>query len=245
LGDGNLLIGLDISSNLISDANGDLQYAAVQKSLSGDINELIVEQVNPITQNQILLYQEAFEKNEGRFIQSNGSHTLMLKQISSAGTNISHITQLEGSGFINLEQKAYSNNTIPLVTNSIMDNPFGYSGIYQEGESNFIYGAAEVYDTEFELVAVPAPDLPAQQISETGSNWLEIWQTGGNNVVALHQEAVADNTALIRQFDGFNIAVIYQKGAGFNNIKVEQFGGAEAYIYQNGGGHNYAVIEQH
>jgi hypothetical protein len=246
IGKNNLLTGFSEYNLLVEDANGIFHDAAYQFSSSGGVNKLITNQKNLVTgKNEIFLFQQAMLNNTGIFDQQDGTHTLMLKEISSHGSNTSHINQLNGSGFINLEQRAYQNNTIPSPENTLMNNPFGYTGIYQKGENNFIYGAAEGYDTDLELVAVPAPDLPAQQISETGSNWLEIWQTGGNNVVGLYQEAVADNKAFIKQFNGFNKAVIYQQGAGFNSVKVTQSGGAEAYIYQKGAGNNNAVIEQY
>jgi hypothetical protein len=244
IGENNLVTGFINEGKMVEDAQVNLQYAAWQHSQSGGSNKLHVEQLNPTVRNEIVLYQEAYGNNEGILKQADGSHTLMLKEISLQGSNTGHITQLNGSGYINLEQRAYLCNTIPPAANTIMENPTGFTGIYQEGQNNFIYGASVGYDPDFGDIAVPASGLPALQVSETGSNWLEIWQTGGNNTVALYQEAVGDNIALIKQFDGFNIAVIYQKGVGFNNIKVEQFGGAEAYIYQKGGSNNNAVIEQ-
>lgn len=245
IGESNLVTGFASEGKMVEDVQGNLQYAAYQYSQSGGSNKLNVEQLNPAMHNEIVLYQEAYGDNEGVFKQADGSHTLMLKEISLNGTNSAHITQVNGSGFINLEQRAYNENTIPPPPGTVMDNPNGYTGIYQEGEGNFIYGASFGYNSEMEITALAEPGLPAMQLSDAGSNWLEIWQTGGNNIVGLYQEAVNDNMALIHQYNGNNTALIYQAGGGSNYIQVTQTGGMIANIYQSGGGDNKAIIEQY
>jgi hypothetical protein len=245
IGGNNLLSGFIAGGILVEDALGNLHHAAYQYSQSGGSNKLNVEQLNPTIHNEIILYQEAYGNNESFFKQADGSHTLQLKEISLTGSNAAHITQLNGSGYINLEQKAFLSNTIPSATGTIMNNPNGYTGIYQEGENNFIYGATAGYDPDLGNIAIAEFGLPAMQLSEAGSNWLEIWQTGGNNIVGLYQEGIYDNTAFIYQYNGFNTAEIYQKGSGANYAQIVQAGGMIANVYQNGGGSNRAIIEQY
>ncbi|HZH72419.1 MAG TPA: hypothetical protein VFD91_08005, partial [Mariniphaga sp.] len=101
------------------------------------------------------------------------------------------------------------------------------------------------YDPMVGVIAITTPHLPAVQISEAGGNWLEIWQTGGNNVVGLYQKGLFDNQTFINQYNGFNTAVLYQEGVGSNFAHIEQAGNMAAYIYQVGGGDNKAVVIQH
>lgn len=245
IGGSNLLTGFITDHNHVEDALGNLQNAAFQYSTNGGINNLNVTQINSTKQNEIKLYQEALSDNIGKFQQENGSYTLLLKEISTNGSNNANITQSNGSGYINIEQKASLNNTIPSTENTVMNNPNGYSGIYQKGSNNYIIGASEINIPVIGLVAIPRPDLPAQQISKKGENWLEIWQTGGYNVVALHQEADMDNVALINQYNGFNLSIVFQKESVSNYVSIEQAGGMAAYVYQKGGLNNEAIIRQY
>jgi hypothetical protein len=234
-GDVNILIGIP-----------ELENSAYQNSQNAGRNDIDVKQINNMEgANTIFLYQSASENNLADLTQENGLHKLVLKGTSTTGSNEAHITQRNGNGFINIEQQAFSDNIIPSSENTLMDNPSGYSGISQEGYNNFIFGAREGYDVDLGTIALPASDLPARQISETGSNWLEVWQTGGNNIVGLYQEATNDNAAFIHQYNGYNIAVSFQKGGGSNYAHIEQAGSMAAYIYQSRGADNRAIIVQH
>ncbi len=250
IGDNNSLRGFS-GQTVVQDAAGIQHYAAVQFSQSGGTNSLTVEQLGLNQTNEIVLSQNANFNNEGVFRQLNGTHQLMLKQFSDDESNVANITQLNGSGFINIEQSAAKANIIPSAANTKMSNPMGFSGIYQKGENNYIIGAADfccqMFTNEvFYEFDVPSQfNLPAQQISENGGNWLEIWQTGSNNLTELHQEGREDNTALIKQMNGFNRAVVYQKGNGKNSVVIEQYGGKTVYVYQKGNSDNSVVIKQY
>jgi hypothetical protein len=235
IGESNLLTGFVTDNNFV---------AAYQYSNAG-INNLNVMQLGSTKQKEIILSQEALSNNTGILKQENGSHTLLIKEISTNGSNSANITQSNGSGYITIEQKAFLNNIIPSAENTVMNNPNGYPGIYQEGYNNYIIGASEVNIPAIGSIAIPRPDLPAQQISKKGENWLEIWQTGGFNVVALHQEAEKDNKALIHQNNGLNLAIVFQRAVDSNYVLIEQAGGMASYVYQNGGLNNEAIIRQY
>ena len=246
IGGNNVIKGFENEGHFIEDAIGLMHHAAYQFSLSGGTNCLDIEQIGFFGKNKAILYQLATDNNIAHLTQEYGLHAIMLKEISTAGSNETHITQLNGFGFINLEREAFLNNTIPSSSNTKMTNPLGYEGIYQEGWGNVIAGAVEISVPFFGKVASFRRDLPARQISYAGGNWLEIWQTGCFNMVGLYQEAFAENTALIHQSNGFNLAVAYQKNLGGSNyLMIEQSGGMYANVYQSSkGGANRAIIVQ-
>lgn len=242
----NLLAGPDLFSgqNVVEDGSGDSYSAGFQHSSIGE-NLLLVNQENASIQNKIELYQSATGKNIGDFQQLNGSHTLNLNEVAITGSNDSHIRQENGEGKINLQRFAYGDNQIPDAFNTKMDNPLNLPGIYQTGNNNNVCGA---YPTG--NLAQPAlydTDLPAVQNSLAGSNWLEVWQSGDNNVVGLVQSSLMKNQALINQENGNNtIAVVQNSVLGSNNLYVEQNGNSELYLYQNSiSGNNNAFIIQH
>ena len=236
-----------IGENNLITGFSDIEKSAYQYSQGTGFNDIQIEQISAMYgKNSVLLYQSASANNIAHFTQNNGLHTIMLQETSTLGSNETHIAQLSGSGFINLEREAFLNNIIPSSTNTKMTNPLGYEGIYQEGWGNVIAGAWEISVPFLGKMALFRLDLPAKQISHAGGNWLEIWQSGNVNWVGLYQEGQDENTALIHQSNGFNLAVAYQKNLGGSNyLMIEQTGGMYANVYQSSmGGENRAIIVQ-
>ncbi len=247
IGDNNVLTGISELNVIVEDAIGDIHNAAFQYSQTGGFNQLNVEQTESTFTNLIFLHQVASKNNYGNFSQHQGSHIIRLQEFSYNGSNESYVSQLNGSGFINLEREAFLNNTIPSSANTQMNNYSGYDGIHQEGHLNVIAGASEINIPFIGPQPVFRMDLPAKQIAQSGSNWMEVWQTGNFNRVGLYQEAFTDNTALIKQENGYNLTVAIQKNTGgANYLEVEQSGGMTARIHQiSGKGLNRAVIKQY
>lgn len=242
----NILTGPDLvaGQNLVRDASGNLHNAAFQYSVGG-ANNLIVQQEGAYVQNMVEISQQAGGNNTGKFEQFNGSHTLKLSEVAISGSNDSHLKQENGAGEIYLQRVAKEDNQIPDAIDTKMDNPLSLPGIYQTGYNNIICGASPTGDPL--QPATYNTDLPAIQNSLSGSNWLEIWQTGDNNIVGLVQSGFGNNQALINQGNGNNtIAAVQNSLFGSNNLYVEQNGNDDLYLYQNSvSGNNNAIIIQH
>lgn len=205
-------------------------------------NNAILNQVNG-GYNSIEIEQQALLRNNVNVFQENGSHTFILDE-KAGGSNESHAYQGDGSGYAWIERVSLLNNIIPDASNTLMDNPDNRPGIYQQGLNNFITGAVPTGNPL--QPTLQSLDLPAEQISALGYNWLEIWQTGNNNNAGLFQEAGFNNTALINQYNGDNNLAVHQTAAhGSNYLQVEQAGGKSVSIYQNAvSGDNIAIIKQ-
>lgn len=248
-GDNNNLYSTQQALGGTSQLNSVQQFPATQNEIyleqyAGVSNEAYFNQYSG-DQNYMDINQDAYSSNYVKANQEYGSHWLKLEGTSTLGSNTANVEQLYGSGYANIKQSAMYDNTIPEAANSQIDSYAGLPGIYQNGYDNYIVGAqpgATVTDP-----VIINSSLPATQLSAGGSNWLEIWQNGDDNVVGLYQQAAFNNTALINQQNDNNSLAVYQTSPGGSNyLFVEQMGNAKAIVLQSSisGGYNTAVIIQ-
>ena len=221
-------------------------------------NKAVVKQVG--TEVSLDAFQKSDAWNDLKSEQIGSNITIDLN--AEAGyTNQAYLTQVANNSSVDIDQTAgyYNHTTVRQYSDNSTANLYQVAGpdgndnnivrIYQgvrgaEQSGNSLVGAG----TDTWDYAVVEETEAAMQVSEEGTNEIEVKQEGNNNTIGLNQDAVTNNWADMWQIGSSNELSAFQVNTGGNNsLFTTQYGNnnTASVMQSTTVGANNADIFQH